>query len=283
MTTALLDFSRQPELALHAQVIGDVIAVAKPAGIEPLIVGAFARDLHLFHAHRIETLRQTEDLDLALAVPDWPTFDALHKRLIETRRFASSAKVHRLRHRNAMPIDLVPFGPIETPERKIVWPPGNEIQMNVFGFREAQEATVGVVLPGGIQARVVSLPALALLKIVCWQDRHYEAPRKDAHDLLLIVENYINAGNMERLFDEFLEWTHDERFDYELSSARMLGHDIRALLDAAGIERVGRLLADQTDEQSAGRLAAEMDSNNQDRARSLLGAILGGMMESRHR
>jgi hypothetical protein len=38
--------------------------------------------------------------------------------------------------------------------------------MDVFGFREAQETTVGVTLPGGVQASVVSLPALALLAVL---------------------------------------------------------------------------------------------------------------------
>src|SRR5581483_5345632 len=259
MTGTLLDFSRQRDLALHAEIVGNVEAAAEPLGIAPLLVGAFARDLHLLYGHGIQTQRQTEDLDIALAVPDWAAFDALQQKLIASGRFSVSATAaHRLRHRNDLPIDLVPFGNVETRERKIAWPPRGEIVMDVFGFREALRSAGKVALPGGVRARVVSLPGLALLKIVCWHDRHYESPRKDAMDLLLIVKNYLPAGQQARLFDEFVEWTQEEGFDYELAGARLLGHDVRALLDDEGIERVGGVLSEQASARQPARLPAEM-------------------------
>ena len=70
MTPISLDFSQRPELGLHARVIADVEATAAPMGVAPLIVGAFARDLHLQYQHGIAMQRQTEDIDFALAVPD---------------------------------------------------------------------------------------------------------------------------------------------------------------------------------------------------------------------
>lgn len=283
MTAILLDFSQRPDLGLQAEIIGDIAGVAEPLGIAPLIVGAFARDLHLLYGHGIETLRQTEDLDFALAVPDWSAFDALQERLIKTARFSlSPTAAHRLRHRNGLPIDLVPFGGVETRERKIAWPPRGEVVMDVFGFREAQTSACDVVFAGNVRGRVVSLPALALLKIVCWSDRHYASPRKDAHDLLLIVKNYLQAGNQARLFDEFVDWTQEDSFDYESAGARMLGHDVRVLLDDQGIERVGGLLSEQADTRTPARLPSEMLPGDPDRARALLDAMLGGIMESWH-
>ena len=244
MTATLLDFSRRRELALHASIVADVEAAAAPLGIFPLIVGAFARDLHLLYGHGIVTRRQTEDLDFALAVPDWAAFEALQQRLISSGGFRVSASAaHRLRHRNDLPIDLVPFGRVETRERRIAWPPHGEVIMDVFGFREALATACALVLPGGVRTRVVALSALALLKLVCWHDRHYESPHKDAHDLLLILKNYLPAGNEPRLWDEFADWTQEDTFDYELAGARMLGHDMRAILDDEGIERVGGLLS----------------------------------------
>lgn len=280
MTPILLDFSQRLELALHAEIIGDVTAVAAPLKLQPLIVGAFARDLHLLYGYGIETQRQTEDLDLALAVPDWDAFGALQKRLIATARFRSSpAAPHRLRHHNDLPIDLVPFGSIETPQRRIHWPPSGEMVMDVFGFREAAVAACVVELAGGARTHVVSLAALALLKMVCWSERHYAAPRKGAHDLMLIMRNYLAAGNEGRLYDEFLEWTDEEGFDYELAGARMLGRDVRSLLDHGGAERIGKLLAEQADAATPARLPAEMAPSDPDRARALLDAMLGGLIE----
>lgn len=196
MTITLLDFSRRLELALHASVVADVEAAAARLGVELLIVGAFARDLHLLYGHGIALQRQTEDLDFALAVPDWATFDAIRERLIASGIFrALGSAAHRLLHRSHIPIDLVPFGSVETRERKIAWPPRGEVVMDVFGFKEALASGYTVLLPGNVNTTVVSLPALALLKLVCWHDRQYESPGKDAQDLLLILRNYLHAGN----------------------------------------------------------------------------------------
>jgi predicted nucleotidyltransferase len=281
MTATLLDFSQRRELALHAAIVADVEAAATPLVIAPLIVGAFARDLHLVYGHGIETQRQTEDLDFALAVPDWAAFEALQKRLIASGAFTVSATAaHRLRHRNDLPVDLVPFGSVETQERKIAWPPRGDVVMDVFGFREALATAYAVALPGSVRTRVVSLPALALLKLVCWHDRHYQSPRKDAHDLQLILRNYLYAGNEGRLWAEFVYWTQEDDFDYERAGARMLGHDVRALLDAEGIERVGGLLSEQASSVTPARLPAEMNPAEPDRARALLDAMRGGMLGS---
>lgn len=279
MTATLLDFSQQPDLGLHAEIVGDIVNVAEPLGIKPLIVGAFARDLHMLYGYRIETLRQTEDIDFALAVSDWSEFGELQQQLMKTARFTvSSTTTHRMHHRNGLPVDLVPFGGIETRERKIAWPPRGEVVMDMFGFCEAHASACDVRFPSGVQARVVSLPGLALLKLVCWHDRHYQSPRKDAHDLLLILRNYLVSGNEGRLFDEFVNWTQEDDFDYQLAGARMLGHDMRVLLNDQGVKRVSDLLSEQADPVTPARLPSEMDPLNPDRMRGLLHAMLKGML-----
>ncbi len=126
--------------------------------------------------------------------------------------------------------------------RMIAWPPRGEVVMDVFGFQEAVKSAHEIVLPGAVRASVVSLPALALLKLICWNERHYVSPGKDAHDLMLILKNYLPVGNEARLWGEFAAWTQDEGFDYECAGARMLGHDVRALLDEKGVQRVSGLL-----------------------------------------
>jgi predicted nucleotidyltransferase len=274
----LLDFSRRSELGLHAAVIGHVQAAAAAVGLHPLIVGAFARDLHFVYAHAIPVQRQTEDLDLAVAVPDWAAFEQIKASLLKSGDFAESKEAQRLRHR-AMPLDLVPFGHVETADGKIAWPPRGEVVMDVFGLREAQDVAVPVALPGGVRAEVVSLPALALLKLVCWEDRHHRSPKKDASDLQLILTNYLQAGNEHRLWDEFLPWTQEDAFDYLLAGARMLGHDIGTLLDAAGRGRIKQLLGAQAGEDWPAALPREMEPSDPERPRRLLAAMLQGMKE----
>jgi predicted nucleotidyltransferase len=281
MTNILLDYSLRPELALQARVVADIEASAAALGIAPLIAGAFARDLHLHYGHSIRIQRATQDIDFALAVPDWAAFVALRERLIASGAFEGSLKTaHRLRHSNGWPVDLVPFDGVESRDRKIAWPPQGEFVMDVFGFREALAAAHTVLLPGNVQTRVVSLAALAVLKIVCWQDRHYTSPRKDANDLQMILHYYLEAGNETRLWDEFVDWTQDEDFDYELAGPRMLGHDICRLLNQSGRDLVANVLLRQVGTSEPGLLPNEMNSGEPDRAVAWLEALLHGLLNN---
>ncbi len=149
--------------------------------------------------------------------------------------------------------------------------------MDVLGFREALAAANPVVLPGNVTAKVVPLAALALLKIVCWQDRHYTSPRKDAHDLQMILRHYLSAGNEMRLWNEFTGWTQEDGFDYELAGARMLGVDIRGFLDRPGLERARDILRQQTEPDKPGLLPNEMNPADPDRALAWLNALSHGL------
>ena len=285
MTTISHNFSRQRDLSLHAEAIAAVQSIAASRGIDVLIAGAFARDLHLRYGFGIAPLRQTEDIDIALAVPTWQAFDELRRQLIASARFVEASGIrHRLRYRGdgvELPIDIVPFGGLESTDRTIAWPPSGKEVMDVFGFREAQDCGVAIMLPGNVVINVVSLPALVVLKLVAWQARHYTAPRKDAYDLQFIIKHYLDAGNRERLWAEFKAWTEADNFDYEMAGARMLGYDVSTVLAAGGRERVADLLLEQTDETRPGLLASEMIANDAARALALLRAVHQGIMENK--
>ena len=126
---------------------------------------------------------------------------------------------------------------------------------------------------------MASLPALALLKIVCWRDRHYKAPRKDAQDLQMILQHYLAAGNEPRLWDEFVDWTQQDDFDYESAGPRMLGQDISQLMNRHDLSHVIRIISDQTHPDSPARLAGEMNPTDPDRALTWLKAMLHALKE----
>lgn len=277
MMTIWHDFSPQAELAPVAPVIGAVTEVAAAMGSGCLIAGAFARDLLLHFRCGIPTTRKTDDFDFALSVGSWSEFEALKDRLIADRGFVPTQARQRLRHPDGHLIDIVPFGAIETVGRVLQWPPEGNPVMDVFGFREALANAHSILLPGGVRANLVSLPALTMLKLVCWKDRHRRAPGKDAADLALILGNYLEARNRDRLYGEFAQWLEDDRFDYERSGPRMLGHDIRQLLDAGGRARLDAILVEQSSDSVPGVLASEMNRADPDRARALLQALQQGL------
>jgi predicted nucleotidyltransferase len=280
MTTTWHDFSQQAELVPVAPVIGAVTEVAAALGSGCLIAGAFARDLLLHYRHGISSTRRSDDLDFALSVGSWSAFEALKDRLITDRGFVPTQARQRLRHPDGHLIDIVPFGAVETADRALQWPPDGDPVMDVFGFREASANAHAILLPGGVRASLVSLPALAMLKLVCWKDRHLRMPGKDAADLALILGNYLEAGNTERLYGEFVHWLQEDTFDYGYSGPRMLGHDIRQFLDVDGRVRLDAILVEQSSDKMPGVLPSEMNRTDPDRARALLKALQRGLREA---
>lgn len=277
----MLNFSQRPELSLHGEVAAGVAHALETRRIAGLVVGAFARDLHLHYGAGLRVDRGTEDIDFALLVQDWQAFATFRQDLIDGGSFAPvAARQHRLRHGNGIKVDLVPFGAIETNERQIEWPPMGDFVMDVFGFQEALATADTVVLPGEVTMRIVSLPALGLLKMVAWQDRHRRSPGKDAADLSSIMRNYLAiAANEQRLWSDFNAWVESPDFDYEQSGARMLGHDIRGLLNEAGFAKVAGILQPQVDDDDIGELPQEMNRHLPERAHALLKSLYRGLQQ----
>jgi len=273
----LLDLSQKADPQLGA-LIGRINAIVGDATY--LLAGATARDLLLQAAHGIDPRRATTDVDLAFLVSSWDEYLGLRNRLLASGDFDEVPRggLHKLRFRGNLEIDIMPFGAIERPDRSIAWPPQGDFIMTAFGFREAQGACITVILPPAERVRVVSLPALAILKLVAWKERRFEQPGKDAHDLALIVRSYLDAGNHERLHGE-IPAAGGTPFDYEIGGAQLLGRDMARLLDAAGRERMAQLIAEEADEQGPLRLAGDMMRADPERALELLAALEKGFAD----
>jgi predicted nucleotidyltransferase len=236
MLISWLDLAAKSELTFLAELVADLHATA-PAW-QPLLIGAMARDVLLYHAHNIPVSRATGDIDLGFAVADWEDFASLRAALLASSHFeAHRSLVHKFSHRRSREIDLVPFGGLELADGSIAWPPRGDEVMSVVGFREALSSAIEVMLPEDQQVLVVSLPVLAALKVIAWSERHTAAPRKDAADLLLILKSYLDAGNQGRLYDEAPHLLDDSNFDYERAGAWLAGHDAGTAIRKDGGEQ----------------------------------------------
>lgn len=147
----------------------------------------------------------------------------------------------------------------------------------MFGFREALDSTVTVILPEHARVQVVSLPALSILKFSAWEERRLTEPGKDAYDLLLITKNYASAGNDNRLYDAN-PFVAGSPSDYEAAGAWLLGKDMAKLLDAKGRERLARIIAKEADKMGKLHLAGDMMSDDPERALVLLAALEEGFV-----
>lgn len=277
MTISSLDLSDHHELRLLADLVTAIGQVRPDARF--LLVGAMARDLLLSYAHGIPSRRATEDLDFAFAVDNWHVFAQWRDALIASGGFAAVAGVaHRLSFAGRR-VDLIPFGGVESADGVIDWPPPQDTRMVVLGFREAMAAAVTTKLPGGTMVAVASLPALTLLKLFAWNDRRYIQPGKDAGDLWLLLCNYLDAGNRERLYTEAAHLFEAPDYDDDLAGAWLLGADARRLLRKADNTNSTALIHALTllENEAPVRLAADMEAYDLQHAVDMLAAFRAGL------
>lgn len=170
----------------------EVKKVADSLGISFFVVGATARDFILEHCYNIKSLRMTMDIDLGVEVADWDEFTKLSDNLLATGKFSKNKDKQRFLF-GSVRIDIVPFGNIAGKDKKISWPPEHEIFMSLLGFKEAYENSITVRLSSEpeLDMKLPTLSGLALMKIVSWNERYPEG-KKDAEDLLFIMNNYEN-------------------------------------------------------------------------------------------
>ena len=285
MKTISHDFSNNSDLAPLARVVKALQTVTAPPQMEFFLMGAAARDLWLTHAHGIDIKRQTEDVDFAVMLNDWKSFDTLRESLLASGAFTGrpGPATHRLLHRpTGLPLDIVPFGGIERADRTIVWPPDQSTVFDCFGAKEALGASQWIGLPERVTLRVASIPALALLKISAWQDRKFTHPGRDAYDLFLYVRNYFDCGTFERATDDHpdLFTVPNDEYDYMTAGARLLGRDIASLLDHAAIRRMEVILSPQAS-TDATQLLAQQSGVDREEARALIRALLRGLTDDR--
>lgn len=276
------DLSSKPELQPLAEVVRALQAVA--AGLEApfFLMGAAARDVMLHDVHGIATQRLTEDVDFGVMVQDWATFDALRQALLASGNFEARHQdaTHKLWHRSGRPLDVVPFGGVERANRTLAWPPQEQTVFDCFGMREAMAASHEMGLPGGVRLRVASLPALALLKITAWQDRKHTHPGRDAGDLMLYLQHYLDCGRYDHAAENYPELFEAPDYDHAVTGARLLGRDLRQLLDETATARVLEILQPEADAQGR-RLLAQQSRLDSDLAIKMIAGLCEGLQQGR--
>lgn len=254
----LLDLSEKID-KLRLLAFERVSKVADSLGVPFFIIGAAARDLILMNGHNIPTIRATLDIDLGVQVPSWDEYLKLKQALINTGEFAETEDFQRMMFHSSLRIDLIPFGPIADKTSKIKWPPDQEIEMSILGFEESLRHSQTVRLRSNpkLEIKMVTLAGLAAMKIISWKDGYPERDR-DAIDLALIIRNYTDAGNFERIYNEALDLVDSEDFDYVSVGARLLGRDIAVVLSTDTRAVVLEILNNETGKQDRYRLIDDM-------------------------
>ncbi|WP_321860905.1 nucleotidyl transferase AbiEii/AbiGii toxin family protein [Burkholderia cenocepacia] len=236
----------EPAAVALLQAVGGACARLDAAFV---VAGATARDILMWHVHGIRPVRATRDVDVAVCAVNWPFHERLVDALVATGQFARAPK-HRqkLLFDSGSPgfrteLDLVPFGPLETPPGEIVWPPGGDFVLNVLGFQEAVDTALAVSIGAGITVPVASLPALVLLKLLAWKDRRARQ-NSDAYDLLFLLTHFHDAGNRERIWEVAPDLVERHGFQPELAAAALLARDAKRIALPHTRDAIHALLSD---------------------------------------
>lgn len=233
MTELKLDSSLIDPIQLRTYESITRVALAKQ--IPFIIIGASARDLVMHHGYGAPVQRATRDIDLAVQVSDWASFDSMCESLV-TEGYKKTDVPHRLLDLNGTPLDIIPFGPLEDPGFKISWPPEGDVEMGVMGFQEALENSAILVVDSvpELKLPVASPQGLALLKLVAWFERDVQTRRKDAADLAYLAANYENVpGMMEQLFEQHAATLEGYGWDTRLTGAHVLGLEVAMIANSS--------------------------------------------------
>jgi predicted nucleotidyltransferase len=231
---------------------------ADALGIPFFVVGASARDIIFLHCYGIEPPRRTIDIDLGVEIENWELFDGLMNALVSTEKFSTTKEKQRLKFGSQL-IDFIPFGGITDNRHRISWPPEHTIIMSILGFKDAYEKAVIVRMSSApiLEIKISSLPGLALMKLIAWNDKYPER-NKDARDLLFIMKNYESTGIFDILFNNEQDLLKEEGFDTRLASIRLLGRHMALTADKDTTKEVVAILNEETEDSSESKLAINM-------------------------
>jgi len=265
MKKSLLDLSEKID-GFRIGLFEAIAEVAESLSVPFFVVGAAARDMILTEYYELETGLATKDVDLAVQVSDWDSYERLRECLIGTGEFERDKKqAQRLLYEKWYPIDIVPFGAIAEPNDSLSWPPDRDMRMSTLGFEEAYYNTITVRMRADpvLDIDFVSLPGLTLLKMISWNDNPPERS-PDAYDLLLLMRTYLDAGNRERLWDEEKDLVGED-FDYVRAGSRLLGRDIAKIMSSNTRNAVLKILDQETGEKNQYRLVENMMNRRTER------------------
>lgn len=204
--------------------LGDVVAIEST---DVMLVGAACRDaIHRALGHDFDN-RATHDLDLALALRSWATYEEIVAALPKVGGTGVGFRIA------GISVDLLRFGDIEDPIGTVE-PASHGEPISVWAFQEIHAAAVTVPMNAGSIA-IPSVPGYCAAKIGAWLDRSSWGEFKDAADMALIMYWYDQSPV---IHDRLYETEQGQRilqkagFDLAVASASLLGADVAQLIGA---------------------------------------------------
>lgn len=222
-------------------------------GREFYVIGATARDIIMQQLLDTESRRRTKDLDIAIAIPDWDTFEQVKQKLIADG-FEKSTDMQQRFFYGEYELDIVPYGVVAKEDDNIYWPPEEVVAMSVKGFDEVLSEAITVSIDDEFKVKIASLHGLFLLKFNAWLDRNAKTS-KDAEDMSFILSNYFMANLDREMHQEVYDW---ENFDEYIVGGYWLAHNLVALLDVNQLNYYKEVVKEELVKEEKSRLFNQM-------------------------
>ena len=223
------------------------------------VIGAMARDI-IMSLHGEKARRATQDLDIAIAIPDWSKYKMVEEGILKIEGFEKdTSQKQRFMYEGIFIVDIVPFGDIMKEDDKIFWPPDETVAMTVLGFEEVQKATKKVNIDNDFTIEVASLDGVFVLKLVAWNDRNINS-KKDADDMAFIIANYLSINEERAATDHYANIYMDDNFNTNTAGAKLLGIDVSNLLKGSPQtkEKLANILKTEIAKKEDSRLINQM-------------------------
>lgn len=235
--------------------------IADKLNIPFFVVGASARDFILENYYDKKLFRRTMDLDIGIKVSNWEEYYELYNNLLQQNNFSPATEKQRVKYKN-LRLDIIPFGKIADKKLNISWPPEHEIIMNISGFEEVFKYSLNLLISNNpkIIIKSPSLAGLVILKFLSWVN-NYPIRKKDAEDILTIINSYEYSENVDRLYNKEIDLLEEEDYDLLNASIILLGKDMKKIADKNTLNIIIKIINDELSINSKNKLLIDMKSS----------------------
>ncbi|UKJ07283.1 nucleotidyl transferase AbiEii/AbiGii toxin family protein [Solitalea lacus] len=196
-------------------------------GIDYYLIGALARQV--WYEKADVNFRTTKDVDYAALIGSHEEYDRVKEYLITNEGFTEHrGNAFVLISPDGIQVDILPFGEIENGGSVDIRGTGMT-SIRVDGMKEVYKAGTEIVeFETGNVFKVATLPSIALLKFIAYDDRP-EQRQKDVLDITNLLKHFFNL-NSELIYND-----HNDLFDEEKDrsleniSAIVIGREMRKI------------------------------------------------------
>lgn len=209
----------------HGEVYAVLEKVFSEFSIKYYLIGANARDVQLYKSG-IAPIRLTADIDFAVMINEFESYDQIQNKLVENG-FTRSSERYRLFYRKTNTIlDLLPYGNIE--KANMVSFSDGKMDLSALGFKEiGKHIELVSIEEEGYTLPTTPLEGLFILKLTAWNERR--SRMKDIEDIAFLLKHGWDFYE-EEAYQHHQDLFDSESFEILHASARILGRKMQPIL-----------------------------------------------------